>query len=149
MERTLYDKRGEAVAYIAEDFHSTVYLWEGIPVAYLHDEEHVYGFNGRHLGWFRGDVLFNHRGERVGFLYSTCPVSVVKPPVKWKKSGADEIRPRWGAPALAKLGHEAAQEDLADFLRQGMIERSLPSVSSGGSPDREGSAGSSGEGTRG
>ncbi len=34
----------------------TIYLWGGKPVAYLSAESddgfHVYGFNGKHLGWF-------------------------------------------------------------------------------------------------
>ncbi len=124
MERTLYDKNGEAVAYIAEDYHSTIYLWEGLPAAYIYEDEHVYGFNGRHLGWFKGEVLFNHKGERIGFLYTTCPASLVKPPVKWKKSSRDEIRARWSPPRSAKLGHRSAQESLADFLKQGLIDRS-------------------------
>lgn len=135
MERTLYDKNGQAVAYIAEDFHSTIYLWEGLPAAYLYEDEHVYGFNGRHLGWFKGEVLFTHKGERVGFLYTTCPVSVVKPPVKWKKSARHEIRARWTPPSAAKLGCQPAQERLADFLKQGLIDRSPREDSSSESPD--------------
>jgi len=135
MERILYNRKGEAAAYLAEDLRSTIYLWEGLAVAYLYEEEHVYGFNGRHLGWFKGDVLFNDRGERIGFLYTTCPVSVVKPPVKWKKSPSEEARPRWGAPATAKLGHRTAQEDLADFLRKGLIDHTLQAAASRESPD--------------
>lgn len=135
METTLYNKDGRAVAYIAEDYHSTIYLWEGVPAAYLHEDEHVYGFNGRHLGWFKGEVLFTHRGERIGFLYTTCPASIEKPPAKWKKSSPEEMRSRWSAPALAKLGHRTASEDLAEFLRQGLIERSRPETPSDESPD--------------
>jgi len=135
MERTLYDKNGDAVAYIAEDFRSTIYLWEGLPAAYLYEDEHVYGYNGRHLGWFKGEVLFNHKGERIGFLYTTCPVSVIKPPVKWKKSAPDEIRPRWSPQRSAKLGHQLAQESLANFLKQGIIDRSPLPSSSDESPD--------------
>jgi hypothetical protein len=131
MEKTLYNKNGEAVAYITDDFHSTIYLWEGEPAAYLYEDEHVYGFNGRHLGWFRGEVLFNHRGERIGFLYTTCPVSVIKPPVKWKKSSANVMKPRWSAPVIGKLGHQTAKEDLADFLRQGLTNRPRPGIPSG------------------
>ena len=132
MERILYDKNGQAVAYIAEDHHSTIYLWEGLPTAYLHEDEHVYGINGRHLGWFKDEVVFTHNGERVGFTYATCPVSVVKPPPKWKKSTADEIRTRWAAPSSTKLLHRLAQEDLAAFLKKGLV--SQPSQESSEEP---------------
>jgi len=130
METILYDKNGEAAAYIASDVHDTIYLWEGLPAAYLYEEDNVYGFNGRHLGWFRNDVLFNHRGERVGFTHTTCPVSIAKPPVKGKKAAKDDMRHRWGAPSTPKFLFHTAQESLADFLRQGLVARAEPKAAS-------------------
>jgi 4-fold beta flower protein len=127
METILYNKIGEAVAYIAADYHRTIYLWEGLPVAYLFDEGHLYGLNGRHLGWFKDEVIYNHDGVRVGFTSSTCPVSIAKPRPKGKKAPRDEIRPRWNAPALAKLGFKAADQDLADFLSEGSETKSVDS----------------------
>jgi len=64
-ETALFDSHGRAAAYIAED--STIYLWSGKPVAYLYpdtgqDGFHVYGFNGRHLGWFVRGIIRNHGG---------------------------------------------------------------------------------------
>ena len=50
-EISLFNSNGEAVAYIAVDDDLTIYLWSGDPVAYIDDED-VYGFNGKHLGWF-------------------------------------------------------------------------------------------------
>ena len=50
MEKILYDKKGEAVAYIATDQHGAIFLWDGQAVAYLYEEDHLYGINGRHLG---------------------------------------------------------------------------------------------------
>lgn len=130
MERILYDSNGTAVAYIAEDYRETIYLWEGLPAAYLYEGEHVYGFNGLHLGWFKGDVLFDHHGRRVGFLYTTCPVPIIKPPAKWKKSTPDEIRPRWAAPPPPKLGYQTCEEDLASFLKRGLVNRAGDDTSS-------------------
>lgn len=121
MERILYDKSGQAVAYIAEDHRGTIYLWEGLPTAYLHEGEHVYGINGKHLGWFKDEILFTHRGERVGFTHATCPAAVVKPPAKWKKSTADEMRTRWAPPPTPKLLYRLGQEDLARFLKEGLV----------------------------
>ncbi len=48
-EITLFDSKGEAIAYIDTSDELTIYLWDGDPVAYLYDD-HVYGFNGKHLG---------------------------------------------------------------------------------------------------
>ncbi len=68
----LFDGKGRAAAYIVADDDMTIYLWSGEPVAYLvrdsgHDF-HVYGFNGKHLGWFVGGIVRDHEGD------ATCAV---------------------------------------------------------------------------
>lgn len=64
-ETTLFDGRGRAVAYVADDL--TIYLWSGKPVAYLDRDSggglHVYGFNGKHLGWFSRGIVRDHGGN--------------------------------------------------------------------------------------
>ena len=103
MERTLFNKNGDAVAYITDDYTQTIYLWEGYPVAYMYEEQQVYGINGRHLGWFIDDILFTNNGQRIGFTSNSCPVSVSKEPIKNEKSSMDEIRPRWKAESFPNL----------------------------------------------
>ncbi|MBW1912823.1 MAG: hypothetical protein JRI43_06620 [Deltaproteobacteria bacterium] len=122
MEQTLYDRNGEAVAYIADDFHETVYLWDGSPVAYLYEEQYVYGINGRHLGWFINQFIYNHNGERVGFTSNTSPVPVAKESVKYERRSRDEIRSRWAAITMPKLDFHSADQGLADFLKEGQVE---------------------------
>lgn len=62
---SLFDGKGRASAYITDDL--TIYLWSGEPVAYLDRDRgrdfHVYGFNGKHLGWFVGGILRDHEGD--------------------------------------------------------------------------------------
>lgn len=123
MDTTLFNKNGEAAAYITSDYNQTIYIWEGIPVAYIYNEEHVYGVNGRHLGWFINGLIYNHRGERVGFTYNTCPVPAGKEPVKPKKYPPEEVRPRWAAPPLPKLMFSLSDQDLDDLLREGEAVR--------------------------
>ena len=137
MERTLFDKNGEAVAYITSDYNETIYLWEGYAVAYLYNEEHVYGINGRHLGWFINDILFNNNGQRIGFTSNSCPVSIAKETTKIEKQMSDEIRSRWAAPPLPHLSFDFAEQDLEDFLKEGRIERFREEVLSKESEDRE------------
>jgi hypothetical protein len=122
-DKTLFDKDGNPVAYIADDYDKTVYLWDGSPVAYIYEEEHVYGINGRHLGWWLDEILYNIEGDRIAFTSGTCPVAIGKESQKNKKQRMEEIRPRWKAPPLPKLGFDFAGQDLADFLREGQIER--------------------------
>lgn len=71
-EITLFDRNGTPTAYIdTADEDLTIYMWNGLPVAYLstssRDAFHIYGFNGRHLGWFEDGIVRNHDGEIVGF----------------------------------------------------------------------------------
>jgi hypothetical protein len=121
MEKTLFDQKGEAIAYITSDYRETIYLWEGWPLAYLYGEEHVYGINGRHLGWFITEILYNNHGDRIGFTSSTCPVAIAKEPTKDKKHPKSEIRSKWKAPPLPKLSFRFASQNLADFLREGQV----------------------------
>ncbi|WP_233866774.1 4-fold beta flower protein [Paraburkholderia adhaesiva] len=66
-EVTLFNARGAAEAYIAIDDELTIYLWSGEPVAYLEkagigEGYNVYGFNGKHLGWFTKGAIYAHDG---------------------------------------------------------------------------------------
>ncbi len=124
MDTSLYDEKGEPVAYISDDYNKTIYLTDGSPVAYLYNRDHVYGFNGRHLGWWIEEILYNHDGERVGFTSNTCPVPVGRKPVKTKEQYMDEVRPRWAAPPLPKLSFGFAASDLKDLLLKGQVIRS-------------------------
>jgi hypothetical protein len=121
MEKILYNEKGEPVAYIASDYRRTIYLWDGLPVGYLYEEQHVYGANGRHLGWFRDDILYNNHGEMAGFTDLTCPVSIAEAPPKKKKAPPEEIRPRWKVPKFPKFGYKPARKGLAELLRAGQV----------------------------
>lgn len=123
MERTLFNKNGDVVAYITEDYHETIYLWNGSPVAYLYEDRHVYGVNGRHLGWFVDEIIYTNNGERIGFTTSSCPVPIAKEPIKVEKSVRDKIQSRWTAPAFPKLTFNFADMDLSDFLKEGQVSR--------------------------
>ena len=66
-EISLFNGYGKPVAYIAIDDELTIYLWSGKPVAYLDTDNdegyHVYGFNGKHIGWFVDGVIRDHKGN--------------------------------------------------------------------------------------
>lgn len=73
-EITLFDSDGKATAYIdASNKTMPIYLWSGEPVAYLYHSQYqncfsVYGFNGKHLGWFQDGLLIDHQGYIAGFV---------------------------------------------------------------------------------
>lgn len=132
MEKIFYNKEGEAVAYLAEDYRGTIYLWDGLAVAYLFEENHIYGINGKHLGWLKDEVIYDNDGARVGFTSSTSPVSIAKTRPKGEKAPVDEVRTRWSAPPFPKLSFQAADQDLAEFLEQGRVSSHLDSGSQQG-----------------
>jgi len=71
-DTSLFDGNGKPVAYIDAGDDMTIYLWAGEPAAYLDGngsgQDNVYGFNGRHLGWFSHGVIWDHSG------YAACAV---------------------------------------------------------------------------
>ena len=136
MEQTLFDKEGNSVAYFANDYHNTLYLWDGIPSAYLYEEQHVYGINGKHLGWFIDEIIYDNNGNRIGFTVKTCPVTIAKETAKAEKYPMDEIRSRWQAPSLPKLQFNFAEQSFDDFLKEGQVPRLLMEESSSKSTNK-------------
>ena len=121
MEISLFNKNGQAVAYLTDDYDRTIYLWDGQNVAYLLDDRYIYGANGKHLGWYIDGVIFNPSGERIGFKASACPIPITKEPIKLKKRFKDEIKPRWKQNPLPKLQYTLAEEDFYEFLKNGQV----------------------------
>jgi hypothetical protein len=74
MEETLFDSQGNPIAYVDFKDGGTIYLWNGKPVAYLHTNKTIYGFNGKHLGWYENGIVWNPSGERNGYNKSALPV---------------------------------------------------------------------------
>ncbi len=121
MERALFNKHGDAVAYLSDDYDSTIYLWHGQQVAYLFNERLIFGINGKHLGWFIDGIIFNNSGERIGFTASSCPVAPGNEPVKPKKFAKYELQPRWKENPLPKLKFTSSDADLTAFLSEGQV----------------------------
>lgn len=65
-EVTLFNKQAKPIAYINYlNNDSTIYMWNGIPVAYIEKKEKIYHFNGQFLGWYVNGVLYNKEGYAV------------------------------------------------------------------------------------
>jgi hypothetical protein len=122
METTFFDRNGDAVAYVLDDYNNTIFLMDGHPVAYVYEEISIYGINGHHLGWFTDDIIFDHDGKRVGFTNYTCPKTIGKEPIKAERYYRDEIRPRWAAPPFPKLTFDFAAIDFMSFLVEGQVK---------------------------
>lgn len=65
-EISLFNSQGKAVAYVdTDDDDLTIYLWGGKPVAFI-SNDNIYGFNGKHLGWWVKGIIRDHDGDAVG-----------------------------------------------------------------------------------
>lgn len=87
-EIPIFDKQGEAVAYLDTDEDATIFLWTGRPVAYV-SRKSVYGFNGKHLGWLDQGIFYDHDGYGVGFFKNATSTLTRPEPLK----GLKQLRP--------------------------------------------------------
>ena len=85
-ETALYSSNGIPVAYITlerGDENPVIYMWSGKPVAYLSSASgvglSVYGFNGKHLGWFVKGVMRDHDGDAACGVRSSVNSPKVEP----------------------------------------------------------------------
>lgn len=86
---SLYDERGNAVAYVALNDGRTIFLWGGKAVAYLEgddpDIQEVYGFNGRRLGLLTAGLIIDKDGKTL--CATALAVGAMQPdppkPAKW------------------------------------------------------------------
>lgn len=117
METTIFNKNGEAVAYISSDKGNAIYMWDGNAVCYL-DGEKIYGWKGRHIGWFVNDIVYDTKGLRVGFTKRTCPVITYIEPVKYVKY-VQYVKYVKYVPFIRPLfSYSISNQSLKEFLEQ-------------------------------
>lgn len=119
-EISLFDSSGQPIAYVAEEL--TIYLWSGKPVAYLHQESgklHVYGFNGKHLGWFLNGIIRDHDGNAVGGEREVFSIHLKFEPYKAYKQYKPYKGYREYAPYQPYLINSWSELPLRLFLLQG------------------------------
>ena len=119
MEITIYNKKGMPCAYLATEDDHTIYLWNGQPVAYL-DNENIYGFNGKHLGWFkRKRVMYDKSGLRIGFTTITCPSAIQVEPKKLAKKVTPVKTVKTAPTKEPDFKLSKSETKLSDFLKSG------------------------------
>ena len=78
---TLYDRYGQALAYLGDD--SNIYLFSGEAVAYVNAES-VYSFSGAHLGFTDQGRISDHQGRCVFYTDAVeCPVVPIRQTQPW------------------------------------------------------------------
>jgi hypothetical protein len=112
-----FDSRGAAVDYFDDD--ETLYLWSGEPVAYM-DEDNVFGFNGKHLGWRKDGVIYDHDGCVVAAIASRLKTPVAAPPIKAFKDFKPFKAFKEFKPFKPFFGTAWSENPARSFFRQGI-----------------------------
>ena len=119
MEETLLDREGNAIAYLDFADEKTVYLWDGTPVAHIENENCLYSFNGRHIGWYEDGVIWDLSGKKAGFNKTTVPVFAKFEPFKSFK----KFKPFKSFTEIAKMkplkSSNLSRDTLTAFLIKG------------------------------
>lgn len=118
-EITLFGAQGEPIAYIEDSDEKTIFTFNGEPLAYIDENKNIYGFNGKHLGWFEDQIVWNHLGQRVGFTKHTCPTFTQFEPFK----GFKQFKPfkafKQFAPLKPLKSSIVSSTGLLEFLKDG------------------------------
>lgn len=123
-EITLFNANGEPTAYIdTDDDDLTIYMWNGYPVAYLtttnDDDFNIYGFNGKHLGWYSDGIVRDHKGYAVGFIKGAVNIYTKYEPYKSYKQYKPYKSYKEYAPYKPYFQNSFSNESLALFLKRG------------------------------
>ncbi|MBV8665880.1 MAG: hypothetical protein JO269_05275 [Burkholderiaceae bacterium] len=116
MDTTLYDHRGNPVAYFEDEGGRLIYLWSGHAVAYLKGEL-VYGWNGQHIGWYVESVLYDTHGLRVGSLGDKCPFMLKDARNKADKRTKGPLYERRTEFKRPNFRRDYSERGLEEFLR--------------------------------
>lgn len=118
VEVSLYDKTGNAKAYITSK--RTIYLWNGSPVAYIFIESdrslHIYGFNGKHLGWAHSSTLYDNNGYAVCALKSRINMATFSEMSKLAKFTEPSKSARESVPARPVFTNAWSNKSLEEFF---------------------------------
>lgn len=118
-EISLFNTNGKAVAYIdTVDKDLTIYLWSGKPVAFISGED-VYGFNGKHLGWYAKGIVRDHKGDQVGVTKKATNMYTEYEPYKSSKQYKPYKGHKEYAPYKPYWSTSWSDTDLKIFLLQG------------------------------
>lgn len=124
LQIALYDENKEAIAYIDYGDDTTIYTFEGEPVAYIQSEEQVYGFNGKFLGWYWEGALYDRGyyvvGAKHGIVRGGINTAVTRPE---KVKGNKKVKPvqsvRENAFARPVLKDSWSETALTEFFSGG------------------------------
>ncbi|MBW8684610.1 4-fold beta flower protein [Chitinophaga rhizophila] len=119
----LFNKDGKAIAYIAtDDEEMPVFLYNGKPVAYI-TKDNVYGYNGKHLGWYDKGVIRTHEGKIIATTKDASSQYTQYEPYKNYKQSKPYKSYQHTAPYKVYAQSGWTAEGFEAFLLKGQKER--------------------------
>lgn len=116
----MYNKDGKAIAYIdTVDKDRTIYLYSGEPVAII-SETDVYGFNGKHLGWYEKGIVRDHDGKRIANTKKAATGYTQYEPYKSYKRQKPYISHQRYPPYKPYFSNSWSEGSFEGFLLQGV-----------------------------
>jgi hypothetical protein len=120
-EVSLFNSEGKATAYVADDDDLTIYLWRGKPVAYL-SGDNIYGFNGKHLGWWVKGIIYDHDGNAVGATKNATNMNTEYEPYKGYKEYKPYKSHKEYAPYKPQFSSSWSNDSFKMFLSRGISD---------------------------
>ena len=120
-EVSLFNSEGKATAYVADDDDLTIYLWSGKPVAYL-SGDNIYGFNGKHLGWWVKGIIYDHDGNAVGATKNATNINTEYEPYKGYKEYKPYKSYKEYAPYKPYFSSSWSNDSFRMFLSRGISD---------------------------
>jgi len=117
-EITLYDQTGHPLIYLSPENDNSFYTWDGHAVAYLYDSELIYGWKGKHIGWYINGVIYDLQGYRVGSISEKCPTSVYSESSKYSKYSQYSRYSRYSPYSRPSLKSSYSDVKLINFITQ-------------------------------
>jgi hypothetical protein len=120
MEITLFNKTGQPVVYFSAEHENSIFTWDGHAVAYIEDEL-IYGWRGKHIGWYFNGVVYDVFGYKLGSVKDKCPCPTLEEEVKGTKYPR-YIRYTKYAIQLKPIHRRTySNEELIDFITQNKV----------------------------
>jgi len=106
--------------YLSAEKENSIFTWDGHSVAYIEDEL-IFGWRGKHIGWFCNGILYDVFGYKVGSVKEKCTVPIHTEMTKGSKFPDYSRYTKCAIRLKPTLLPTYSKEDLVDFIIQDKV----------------------------
>lgn len=118
-QTTLFDSKGEPIAYIDYEEEEVIFMWDGTPVAFLEKNDGdncIFGFNGKFLGWYKSGIIYNEEGYPVGAKEGAVNMRTQREPRKSRQARVPRKPRTPRVPRMPSWSRNWSEVSLTSFL---------------------------------